>query len=276
MNKYLAFLILIIISHSSFSQDIIRKINGEELKVNITEVTPELIKYKDVNMPEGPLFSIYKSEIKQIEFKNCSILNIAEEPEEKNDVLENVVDEVPSDEKYQVGKVTDTRDNKTYETVIIGKQEWLANNLSFKSEGSLVYDNNADNEERLGRLYTMDQAKSACPEGWHLPSDEEWKELEIELGMVSNVNSEGWRGNSPGQGKLLKKGGESNFNAELGGFSWEKVKFEWLDEAGIFWTATSYPKEKDSFWVRQLGKRMSVKRTYMPKDMFFSVRCVKN
>ena len=80
--------------------------------------------------------------------------------------------------------ITDTRDGKTYKTVIIGKQTWMAENLNFETtEGSKCYNDNVLNCSLYGRLYNWDAAMNACPAGWHLPNDMEWAVLE---GFVGN------------------------------------------------------------------------------------------
>ncbi|MBT3748463.1 MAG: hypothetical protein HOG34_05710, partial [Bacteroidetes bacterium] len=98
-------------------------------------------------------------------------------------------------------------DGRVYETIQIGNQLWMAENLAYLplvnslSDGSVsqpkyyVYDYNGtslsvakttDNYESYGVLYNWEAAKMACPEGWHLPNDEEWKKLEKYLGMNSS------------------------------------------------------------------------------------------
>ncbi|MCL2283654.1 MAG: hypothetical protein FWC26_10120, partial [Fibromonadales bacterium] len=72
---------------------------------------------------------------------------------------------------------TDPRDGKTYKTVKIGTQTWMAQNMNYNSSGSSCYDNNSSGCEKFGRLYNWEAAKQACPVGWHLPSDNEWQVL---------------------------------------------------------------------------------------------------
>ena len=78
----------------------------------------------------------------------------------------------------EFGTMTDSRDNQTYKIVTLGDATWMAENLNYKANDSWCYDNDTDNCEIYGRLYTWSSAKdNVCPSGWHLPSNAEWDDL---------------------------------------------------------------------------------------------------
>lgn len=79
------------------------------------------------------------------------------------------------DNKKNMGTFKDPRDKKNYKTVQIGGKTWFAENLAYKTKESICYKNKAANCKTDGMLYTLEDARTACPAGWHLPDSEEFK-----------------------------------------------------------------------------------------------------
>jgi uncharacterized protein (TIGR02145 family) len=196
-------------------------------------------------------------------------------------------DDNPNENWYAGKDWIDTRDGKHYKTVQIGNQIWMAENLNFVTDsGSWVYNDDLNNADIYGRLYDWETACKSCPEKWHLPTDNEWKELEIYLGMKQKeVDKIGNRGSDEG-GKLKETGyshwQSPNENAtDLYGFKalpaglCEDGRFYFLGTHAIYWTSTedSIPRP----WSRGLYyKNGNIDRLYDYNFICFSVRCVKN
>lgn len=133
----------------------------------------------------------------------------------------------------------DARDGQTYEAVEIGGQCWMKQNLNWAGHtngNSFCFNDDPANCATLGRLYDWPAAmngatqsaanpsgvQGSCPEGWHIPSDAEWQELELFLGMdLVESSATGWRatGNVGSQIASWSLGGtnSSNFSAQQSG-----------------------------------------------------------
>jgi len=179
----------------------------------------------------------------------------------------------------------DTRDQQRYTWAWFGEQAWMTQNLNYASDQSRCYDGKDENCQIYGRLYPWEAATEACPEGWHLPSDEEWMVLERMMGMKKMASkSFGHRGKplgevlkdslsgswTPSQKHVVEVNG---FHALPAGYDLKEGKSVEMGESTYFWTATkthtfeaAYRKLKDG----QAG----IHRYEDRLEQGFSVRCV--
>ena len=183
-----------------------------------------------------------------------------------------------------IGTFTDTRDGKTYNTVEIGSQTWFAENLNYETSNSWWYNNSTENGEVYGRLYIWDDALIACPNGWHLPGDDDWKVLEMYLGMSqSEADQPGWRGTDEGK-KLKSTSGWAQsgngtdvigFTALPGGAGYVPGTSSHIGYIANWWSATE--SNTANAWDRYLHiQHKNVNRTDGNKDYGLSVRCIKD
>lgn len=189
---------------------------------------------------------------------------------------------------------TDPRDQQVYKIVTIGNQTWMAQNSNFKTQNSKFYKKDPNNGSTYGRLYTWkDAVDRVCPSGWHLPTDDDWKTLEMEIGMsLSDVDNSGDRGTD--EGKKLKSinnwksnsnGGNGTddfgFNGQPGGNRGSGGSgnlipiFQKLGKEGDWWTSTSSSNLYSI--IRSLSyKNNQIYRGQKLKTWMFSVRCLKD
>jgi uncharacterized protein (TIGR02145 family) len=134
---------------------------------------------------------------------------------------------------------TDSRDGKSYKAIKINTQIWMAENLNYdvpNVSSDVCYDNNTSYCATYGRLYTWEEAKSACPAGWHLPSDVEWVVLidyadyYWETASTKLKAKSGWDGNYNGTD-------EYGFSALPGGFGSLGGNFYRAGNSSIWWSA---------------------------------------
>lgn len=216
-----------------------------------------------------------------------------------------------------IGTFTDSRDGNVYRTITKGNQTWMIDNLaylpkidsvSFGSELAgmenesfyYIYDcfpngsteseqiTNAKkhvNYKKYGVLYNFSAALTACPPGWHLPSDDEWKELEAYLGVSSNqIDQTNFRGEDAKVGKRMRytidwypgyEGtNETDFSALPGGFRSTLQNFAQALKYGCWRTSTTY--SYDAAWIRSLTNNSGIFRDSYSKHEGYSVRCVKD
>ena len=216
-------------------------------------------------------------------------------------------DKLPDVRPAAKGEYTDVRDGNTYGWVRIGDLEWMTENLKYQVGGLPYYECtydvfganypvavrsqliNTDFEadyETYGNFYTWQEAVESCPEGWRLPTDEDWKNLERALGMSqADANQKGWRGNY--FLTLLTQGEDGlGFNMQLSGGAWKtkegwKYLYLWeVGEFGYFWTATENTDSLlgvQTVWYRKIfGNNESIYRGTQTLDILMRVRCCRD
>jgi len=186
------------------------------------------------------------------------------------------------------GTFVDSRDGKEYKWVRIGSQVWMAENLRFVPESGWKCwnDNEADCAKR-GVFYDWETASKASPSGWHLPSDEEWKTLERELGVAEEELDLVGLDRKNNAGATIKKqdcwpiefDGRPVVYSNETGFSAVPTGFFALGEFthsgyGCWWTGTS---DGEKAWVKALNfHNNTLTRAENEKKFYFPVRCVRN
>lgn len=154
----------------------------------------------------------------------------------------------------QTGTYTDTRDGHTYAWAQFGTQQWMTENARHDLRDvalCTIYQPADDHAEgtntthlpKYGRLYTYEGALAACPEGWRLPTDADWQQLEQTLGMTTGeAAARGWRG-SIAANLLSMYGVHRPLNLLLGGFydsylNMGVSRWRMMGTLGFYWTAT--------------------------------------
>jgi uncharacterized protein (TIGR02145 family) len=198
--------------------------------------------------------------------------------------------------KNETGTVTDS-EGRVYNTVKIGSQWWMAENLNTgvmilsadlpqnnDTIEKFCYNDFEENCSKSGGLYTWNElmgyvetegARGICPEGWHIPTDTEVKQLEIALGMSASQadKDNSWRGGQEGQ--KLKEGGNSGFNMKLAGARRSDHFYFNFGSYGYFYTSTLTSSGPWRRCVRSDSKQTGRYDTY-PESYALSVRCVKD
>jgi len=177
--------------------------------------------------------------------------------------------------------ITDPRDGQKYFIVDIGTQTWFAENLNFETADSWWYDDSEANGEIYGRLYTWDAAQEACPEGWSLPSDDDWKALEMGLGMSQAVADEDlWRGTQGDKMKSTSGWNDNGNGTNSSGFTglpggYYSDSYSLVGDNSNWWTSSE--ASSSLAWQRGFNNLNSKILRFDPSKNFrLSVRCIKD
>lgn len=170
---------------------------------------------------------------------------------------------------------TDSRDKKEYKTVVIGKQEWMAENLNYETEESFCFNNQAEKCKSYGRLYTWNAAMKACPKGWHLPTQKEYNTLidavDGESTAGAMLKSTNWNHSFANQNFDI-----FNFSALPAGKGFDNKYFTNEHQSADFWTST----EKNEKYAFSLSMHYGYDKAHADrteeKEHVLSVRCIKD
>lgn len=203
-------------------------------------------------------------------------------------------------------------DGNSYLAIQIGSQCWMAENLRTahyrdanpithvtdnmtwiqQSSGAWCnYNNEALMDAVYGKLYNwyaIANSSGLCPLGWHVPTDEEWQQLELELGLpAGEVDDTGWRGNAQNVGGKMKADAmwaspsvgatnESGFSGVPSGARSSvngSFNLEFLN--GFWWSATS--SSSGAARYRSLRNQYGdIRRSSAIMELGAAVRCVKD
>ena len=217
----------------------------------------------------------------------------------------------------ETGTVTDI-DNNTYKTVKIGNQWWMAENLKVtkyrngwpiqqvtetdpdsvwaqEKKGTYCkYDYDDTKAAKYGLLYNwyvVTDTNNIAPAGWHIPSDDEWKTLEMYLGMSQgDADNVKWRGLDEGDKLKVQAPNDwttygSVWGSNASGFTalagcCRLFNATWGDpgtsNTGFWWSSTIHTSDNEA-WYRYLDyKNSNVFRYHGSKNYGMSIRCVKD
>lgn len=165
--------------------------------------------------------------------------------------------------------------NPELEVVDIGGQLWSTKNLDMEVKGSMCYNDSAKYCEKYGRMYTWAMAmgldtaydnknlgsielpyRGICPEGWYLPSDEEWEDLEYYLEQHPEY--------------------KAYFTNQIGGGYDYQGFYRSEDVETLFWSSSEYLSYDAYAWVWAFRKDLTIVNDNAHKITGAYVRCIKN
>ncbi|WP_298767767.1 fibrobacter succinogenes major paralogous domain-containing protein [uncultured Fibrobacter sp.] len=204
----------------------------------------------------------------------------------------SLVNESSSSSKVSVTRLTmtDSRDKRVYRSVAIGEQVWMAENMNYdgaeidgaSSYLGWCYKNEETYCDKYGRLYNWKTAKDICPEGWHLPSLEEWNVLVATVG--DSLTAGGLLKSTDSWMELTSDAVSVNgldlygFAALPAGFRKEDYsdgRYFDIEKFANFWTS-SVNGESDAYHITMRYDSEKVSVIVDPMEYALSVRCLKN
>ena len=220
-----------------------------------------------------------------------------EEVWEEDDFVEETVEEIVADVDLPFKEVNSKE-------VSIGNQVWMTQNLNVdkfrngdpiphvktdeewvkagenKQPAWCYYNNDPANGEKYGKLYNwyaVNDPRGLAPEGWKIPSDEDWSRLTDFLGGEAGTkmkSTDFWADNDGESGNGTN---ESGFSGFPGGLRNSSGTFSRIGVSGYWWSSTELDYVSDLAWSRSLNYSNGyVNRFNSSKVNGFSVRCLRD
>ncbi len=220
--------------------------------------------------------------------KDLSNIIAGEYTVEVTDSEDRFLEETITVTEPDTGKLTDI-DGNSYKTIRIGNQIWMAENLKVTKNSSgedveyCIYADKEENRDKYGLLYTWNSAmdgsttpgaQGISPDGWHIPTMDEWQEL-IDLlggdnvagGKMKVTGTEYW--NSPNTGATNSSG----FSA-LGAGEKEGSRYQFEKQAAVIWSSDNGGSFAE--YIVCQNDAASVLKIKWYKTLSYSVRCIKD
>lgn len=184
----------------------------------------------------------------------------------------------------EYGTLADSRDGKSYKTVKIGNLTWMAENLNFDNsatatgsiDSSFCYDGIPANCTKYGRLYQEYAATAVCPEGWRLPTANDWRDLTTTAKSEFGENNGSLR--AVGQwedtifGDNITATNASGFSAIPAGYRAKTGECDGEGKKAYFWGEDNM---NHYAWI--LSNQYDMEKESMQRGYFaYAVRCVKD
>lgn len=184
----------------------------------------------------------------------------------------------------EYGTFTDARDGKNYKTVKIGSLTWMAENLNFDNsatatgsiDSSFCYDGIPANCTKYGRLYQEYAATVVCPEGWRLPTADDWRDLTTTAKSEFGDNNGSLRAVGEWEntifGDNVTDTNASGFSALPAGYRAKTGECDGEGTKAYFWGEDNM---NHYAWI--LSNQYDMEKESMQRGYFaYAVRCVKD
>jgi len=170
----------------------------------------------------------------------------------------------------QMKEIVDVRDGQVYPIIQLGTLNWFQRNLNYLTEESLVFESSDIPSGKWGRLYNKEEGRKVCPEGWRLPSKQDWEAIE-HLDIFSLLDSSDWKlnaRNNNSTGLSLQPSGMSHRRKFMNQYLSSTIWFEDDSNVESFWHLHAHGDNNEYFHYVFHTHKESI------KVRKFAVRCV--